>query len=66
MEYLLRIYMREAKNTSTELFDVLKDSMLKGSLKTLRLELDSNDDYEMLDEFYTKVMSVIDTFQNLC
>ena len=39
---------------------------LKGSLKTLWLELDSNDDYKMLDEFYTKVISVVDTFQNLC
>ena len=34
IEYLLRIYMREGKNTSSGLFNVLEDLAYKGSLKT--------------------------------
>ena len=66
IKYLLRIYMRNVDNTSTELLGLLKDSTFKSSLKTLRLELASIDDCNMLDEFYTEAKSVTDTFQNLC
>ena len=60
-EYLLEIDMREGDRMAIELLGLLKNPMLSGRLKSLRLLFNYHDDCNMLDGFYTKAKSIAES-----